>query len=448
MHDPLLLELQLRHEALGIPQRQIAKQTPIPFVRLPHHHELPLPPGRFRRRLRPDLQPLLPRHPAHAADQRRLRLRQAIVPLHRPLEPPLPLHRLAAIALALLQIPVRRRVPELRIEPIHYPGEVIRPPAQRLLQPRHQTRLPEAGVLPHLYLLSVRRRDSRDLVSARHPPFHEVHLSIELHVPRMKHIIPVPALLRIRHVENPLMKEVMDAQDGRDSPVSLVFAEHALQAHRHQRRMPVVTVDHLRRPLHRRQRLQHRAAEEPVARRIVALAVQPPAIEERGRIHQASRHTRNRAARIQVEGDTLASHPGGDPPPQQLHRRLLGIDPGVLRQHHPHVVPQRRQRLRQRPRHIRKTACHHERPHLSRAQQYLHLAPPLALRKRADHKPTRCQPAPAAWQANASSLRAPPPRYNPPITATYENLSSCVFSTTSDSASAVPSCDHAIPPPP
>ena len=181
--------------------------------------------------------------------------------------------------------------------------------------------------------------------------------------------------------EAPLECEVVDRQHGlkRQSPFAI--------DHGHQRRLPVVHVEDLRRGQNAARQLRHGTREKDEALRVVVviaavLAIDPGPVEVLIVANQKDLHAVGIRSLHYLRLHLPAAHADGN-----LHARALAPNalflrqPAIARQHHTHLMPALRQRRRQRLDHIRQPTRAGQRVHLTSGEKNRHagkLPPPRA----------------------------------------------------------------------
>ncbi len=251
-------------------------------------------------------------------------------------------------------------IPYLVVDPVHHPVQVRAALLQHPLEPVAEgarADLPRVGAA-----------DGGEQVREDQRALEEVELAVELEAGGGEEVPPEPGHRHVVVPEHALVGEVVDGEQGREPAQQRVIAVERAQVDGQEPGLPVVGVDDLRGPadtgargLERGQTLQGAAAEEHEALAVVPVvavggAVEIVAIVVVIVLQQVHRHAGG-AVRLD-EGPLRDAIPEGDLQPRHDDPRIgrVGLDPAVLRHHDPHVVPQARQRARQRARHVREAA--------------------------------------------------------------------------------------------
>ena len=163
----------------------------------------------------------------------------------------------------------------------------------------------------------------------------------------------------------------MDGEHGFDTPHRVPTGGHILEIDGHQRRLPVVAVDHIRHPVQTGHQIHHRLAEKGKAFAVVVLAVQAAPAEIVLVVHEIPRH----ATVLHDEQSAVLV------PPRHIHIDIAAVhhplapllgDLIVQRQDHRHLIAVLGQGYRQTAGHVRKTARLAEGKRLTGGKQYFH----------------------------------------------------------------------------
>ena len=167
----------------------------------------------------------------------------------------------------------------------------------------------------------------------------------------------------------------MDGEHRAYAPQGIPPAGEILPVHRHQRRLPIVAVEHLRHIVQQGQQVQNRPGKEAEALPVVPLAIEPAPGEVMLVIHK-------------IPGDTpvlQGKQAAVLMPPGQIHIDMaaeghltapLAGNGIIQRQDHRHAVPPGRQGNRKAPGYVRQAACFTKGGGLPRYIQNIHLTPP------------------------------------------------------------------------
>ena len=179
----------------------------------------------------------------------------------------------------------------------------------------------------------------------------------------------------VQHIlgEQTVIPHVVNREHDRNIFHQRVMAVRRPQQHGHQRRLPVMAMNHIRRPDMLRH-LDRRAAELRVPLRVVriisaAAAIQSVTIEILRVIHKVVAHAiQLRAIGYRRKAQPCPAHRNR----QARHHHCSGLRPAVPRQHHRHFMALHHQRLRQRLHDVRQAArlrkrqplrCHEQNSH-------------------------------------------------------------------------------------
>ncbi len=211
----------------------------------------------------------------------------------------------------------------------------------------------------------------------------------------------------VQHIlgEQSVITHVVNGENDRNTLHQRIIAVRRPQQHRHQRRLPVMAMNHIRRPDMLRH-LDRRAAELRIPLRVVriipaAAAIQSVAIEILWIIHKVIAH----AIQLRAIGNRGKTQPRPAHWNRQArHHHSTGFRPAVPRQHHRHLVALRYQRLRQRLHHVRQAARLRKRQPLRCYKQNSHALfaarPAIILRYRTPQCPSsrRMRPRSLRWR--------------------------------------------------
>ena len=229
------------------------------------------------------------------------------------------------------------------------------------------------GVVVVVELLGIGGADGGHRVGHQHGGLHQVHVAVHL----QGAVIP-PALVQAEQVGHgvgaiaALILDIMDGEHGFDTPHRVPAGGHILEIDGHQRRLPVVAVDHIRHPVQAGHQVHHRLAEKGKALAVVILAVQAAPAEIVLVVHEIPcyapvLHDEQSAVLVpprHVHIDIAAVHHPLTP--------LLG-DLIIQRQDHRHLIAVLGQGYRQTAGHVRKTARLAEGKRLTGGKQYFHI---------------------------------------------------------------------------
>jgi len=265
---------------------------------------------------------------------------------------------------------------------VHFPADGV----HHALQP--------LGVPGIVELRGVGGADSGDGVGHEHGALHEIHVAVHA-----QGAVVIPAAIQpeqlihaVRAVA-PLVLDVVDGEHRADAPHLRPAGGHILQIDGHQRRLPVVAVEHVGHPVEAGQQVDDRVAEEGEALAVVKFAVQPSPAEVFLVVHEIPRH----AQPLQREQAAVLV------PPAQIHvdipaeRHLpppLLPDPVIQRQDHRRLHAGACQRRGQAARHVCQTAGLAEGVRFAGHIQNSHAVPPCL---------TPWRP----WRSRWDSARAP-----------------------------------------
>ena len=228
------------------------------------------------------------------------------------------------------------------------------------------------GIVIVVKLGGIGGADGGDRVGHQHGGLHEIHVAVHL----QRAVVP-PALVQTEKVGHgvgavaALILDIMDGEHGFDTPHRVPAGGNVLEIDGHQRRLPVVAVNHIRHPVQTGQQIHHRLAEKGEAFAVVILAVQPAPAEIVLVIHEIPRHApilHDEQAAVLV-------------PPCHVHIDIAAVDhplPPLVGdliiqwQDHRHLIAVLGQRYRQTAGHVRKTARLAEGKRLTGGKQYFH----------------------------------------------------------------------------
>ena len=243
------------------------------------------------------------------------------------------------------------------------------------------------GVGAQVELAGIGGTDGSDGIGAQHSALHEIQAPIHLQCAAL-----IPAPMQAKEVihrfraEFALIFYVVDGEHRADAAQGVPPAGKILPVYRHQRRLPVVAVDHIRHLIQQGQQFHHGPGKESEALPVVPFAVQPAPGKVVLVIHKIPGH----APVLQGKQTAVFVPPGQVYIDISAKGHLVPPLAGngiIQRQDHRHMLSPGRQRHRQAAGNIRKTTGFTEGGGLPRYIQNIHLIPPSLLQAPWDTSP-------------------------------------------------------------
>ena len=243
------------------------------------------------------------------------------------------------------------------------------------------------GISAQVELAGIGGTDGSNGIGAQHSPLHEIQAPIHLQCAAL-----IPAPMQAKEVihrfraEFALIFYVVDGEHRADAAQGVPPAGKILPVYRHQRRLPVVAVDHIRHLIQQGQQFHHGPGKESEALPVVLFAVQPAPGKVVLVIHKIPGH----APVLQGKQTAVFVPPGQVYIDISAKGHLVPPLAGngiIQRQDHRHMLSPGRQRHRQAAGNIRKTTGFTEGGGLPRYIQNIHLIPPSLLQAPWDTSP-------------------------------------------------------------
>ncbi len=403
--DPMrqrLVEPIHEDQALGVTRRRgRQRDPPARLACRQEHHPQPVAQQAVQQRQQ-DLRPFLLHQPSDEAGHRPVAVRQAEFGRERGAT------RLFPLGMGRVepdrQVRIPRRIPRLQIGAIEDAGEIAAASAQHAVETAAQLLVGDD-------LARVGGADGVDEVGLDDAGLQDVEPAVELQRTGIDRVDGRQTDLREplrRRVE--LVREVVDGEQGAGGADPLHPGPPAAVVERRQGRGGVVRVDHLGRPAEQPGQGERRLGVEGGPRDGVGkvgarrVGVHAGTAEQRRVLGEVD-PDRGRTGTFQVppRDPHLLPHPQRQRRQAQqrtdVQRRPIEVT--VKRQHHPHLVPPRRQRRRQRGGHVGQPADLRHRRQFAGHHQYPHGSP-----RRADSARSRTVPP----SPRAGTARPPPAR--------------------------------------